>query len=209
MSTRRPGVLTAICILGLILAALGALNGLCGIVGVAVQLTGQNFGPPPPPDMKAFQDQWFPVSATLVVLKLAVVCLLFYGCLAALNLWESGRKWLLIAMWSGIAFELIQIYPTVAIQMQVFELIKDDLHQPPMGPGGPSPEQFFEMIKGLSVAIGVGFPLLRLGFYAWGVTYASKDSTRQLFEQAAQDDEEDFEDDPQVPTSSQDDDPYR
>lgn len=185
---KRPGILTAICIIGIVLASLGGLGGLCGLGSAVVQLSGQQLAMDA--EMQAFQQRWLPVSLTIICFKMVVVGLLFYGTISALRLAPHGCKWLGIAMWAGLIFEVGQIYPIISMQLQVFDLMKDDLmrQQPP---GGPlDPDQFLELIKGMSIAMGVGLSLLKAGYYCWGIMYTSRESTRQLFARQSLDDDE-------------------
>ncbi len=176
---QRPSALTAICIIGIILASLASLLGLCGLGGLVMQFSGQQMALDP--DMLAFQQKWLPVTTTILFVKLVLIGVVFFGTLSALNLHPKGRKRLLIAMWAGLVFEVAQIYPTVTMQLETFEIMKDEvvMQQPPGG--GFSQEQFMELIKGMVIAVGVGLALLKGGYYCWGVVYASLDSTRRLF----------------------------
>ncbi|MEZ5939889.1 MAG: hypothetical protein R3C18_00770 [Planctomycetaceae bacterium] len=178
---RRNGVLTALCIIGMVLAFMGTMSCLLGILGLVIQASGQHIGPPPQPEIIEFQQKWFPITTTILGARMIVVGLLLVGCVSALNEFPNARKRFLIAMWAGLLFELLVIYPTVSMQLQVTELMKEDLLNQQQGlPPNISPDQFFEMIKGLSIAIGVAWALLKSGYFCWGIMYASSAPTDDI-----------------------------
>ncbi|MCA9029764.1 MAG: hypothetical protein KDA66_03085 [Planctomycetaceae bacterium] len=181
---RRNGILTALCIVGVVLAFMGALACLLGIAGVLLQASGQQLGPPPQPELLEFQEKWFPITTSILGLRIVVVALLFLGCVSALNEFPNARRRFLTAMWAGLLFELLIIYPTVSMQMQIIEFMKEDLLRQQQGmPPNFSPDQFFEMVKGLSIAMGVTWSLLKAGYYSWGIMYASSASSDDVLKE--------------------------
>ncbi|MEZ6067280.1 MAG: hypothetical protein R3B90_16610 [Planctomycetaceae bacterium] len=151
----RPSGLTAVCILGIILASLGAIGWCLGGAGLAMQASGvnqMNLTPPPGgggpeveeiqrrqeemlKDLQVVQDKYMIVNVALWVWQLVTVTLLFIGCIAGLKMAPSSVKWLKYAMFNGIAFELGRLGPQIMMQRETFAVMQKMMSD--FGDAGP------------------------------------------------------------------------
>jgi len=119
----RPGWLTALCVVCIVLGALGILNSLVGTAAVIAGPRFQSmFQPRPSPGMpdemlqaqqelmneiNAVQARHFVTNLILLSFKFVAAVLLLVGGLRCLGLSEGGRKTLLVACAVALLFEIV------------------------------------------------------------------------------------------------------
>lgn len=139
-----PVWLKVVCIVSIVLGALGLLMAATGLIGQwkaedwqkstaklmeAVQAGGV------PPQIKelqqemmdqtiAVQRRWLPINVAVSTVHLLVAAVLLAGGIQALRLKPSGRKLLLAALSLAIVFEVVRIVPTSMMQWQMSKIIE-------------------------------------------------------------------------------------
>src|SRR6478672_9919227 len=120
----RPGWLSFLCVLCIVLGALGIMNSVFGTFGMVVGPRFQQFmaaqpKPGMPDDLKEAQEKMQADMYTIqakyiwplglsIALRLVVCTLLLIGGIRCLNLSEPGRKLLIIACSIALVFDLLQ-----------------------------------------------------------------------------------------------------
>ena len=200
----RPGWMTAICILAIILGALGLMMALFGSVALAF---GERFqqmvqgmstvGQPPgmkevqlemQKAMQAVQDRWFVAIALQYALHFVLAFALILGAAKSLQMDSFGRRLLAGALFAAIAFELLRLIPTMAIQMGTMDVMQEYMQhimQASAPPGKAMPQQaqiaMATMMKG-SMAVGIAFTLVfvvaKIAFYTAAGIYMNKPHIR-------------------------------
>lgn len=202
-------MLQTICIIAIVLGALGFFAIGIGIVGAvmsdAIQKMATMGMPANSPqaqqqiklqkDINAVTDKWAPVNYALFAVQFVVVGCLIVGGVKAFRLQPSGHRLLLMAFLIAIAFELMRLIPTISIQMATADIMEEFMADAmkassggrPLPPGAAKMTQ--TIMKG-SVFIGIAFVvawvLLKLGFYGYGTYYLRQPRTRGLYEPAAE-----------------------
>jgi hypothetical protein len=207
---RRPGGLTAICVIAIILGVLGVITALMGMAGaVAGQAMQKAFTPSMPQNMddealevqiemnEAVQEmgqRFILPNVAFIVFGLAVAIGLIVGGAQSLKIKPAGRMILVAVFLVAILFELARGGFQLYVQMQVMavmgeywpRLIKAAAGQQP--PGGPDMETLMNIA--LSVAKVTAYSVVILpvlvkgGFYAIGAFYLGRERVKQLFERS-------------------------
>jgi hypothetical protein len=206
-TTGKPQLLSAVCVVCLVLGGLGLFNSFIGAVQLTVGAKMQEMFQPKgaagmPPEMQKAQDEFqteiqnvekrFRIpSAISLSFRCVAAILLLIGGIRALGLNESGRKFLLVACVVAICFELghavLQSIVTAEMMTAVNSYVEGVMGALPQGRGAP-PKGFTQMMqswtKGLIMA-AVGFTyalvLLKAGFYLFTLIYLQKAHIRSLF----------------------------
>jgi hypothetical protein len=206
---RRPGGLTAVCVLAIVLGSLGALSSLSGLVGsVARPFAEKSLTPPQLPGgndefvkanlesqkkIRLVADRYWGLTAGVGVLNLVVSAGLVVGGIVLLRPNAKARSFLLAVFAVAIAFTIVQV--AVAIFMQVkmapamAEMMPNAMKASvPKGQAGT--EQAAQMaqmgttmakvVSGLAIAFCVFLGLVNLVFYAVGARYLCKPHIRAL-----------------------------
>lgn len=202
----RPSGLTAICVIGLCLAGLGATTLAGGIFGLlaqpAINQFNLNMQKDMPPEFKqaqqdmqrdilAVQQKWAPALAGIAVFNLVTVLLLAAGCILGLKLHPKAFRWLMIALVCGLVFELARLVPGIGMQQETQAVIGRYMERFMMaGPKG-APAEARQMMQtmmqvgaGIGLAITVGWAALLIGFYGWSIWYLQQPDVKKLFEEA-------------------------
>jgi hypothetical protein len=208
-TNRRPGWLTALCVVAIVIGVLGAMNGLFGVIGVLagprlqaafaprvqagpgvaneIEKIQQQFQA----EMNQVQNKYFVGLLVASLLRVVVAVALVLGGVMSLNLKPNGRTILLVACGVGILYELgVSVLLQSLINMEMtaamnsfFESLVETL---PKGPGGgPPPEIFLNIMKGSIVfgfAIQYVFAAIKIAFYLWGLIYLQREAIRALFD---------------------------
>ena len=205
----RPGGLTALCILAIVLGALGVLTGLGGIAAVALQGPMQDAVAHLQPQQDAdvqqklmeesreFARQHAVRNGVLAGLRLLVASGLLTGGILTLRLRPYGRKILLIALASGIGFEIAQLWPAVEaipFTQRAMELSMEGQQKQAQGNGKNAQDAAAMMrvmakaIAAMQVMVIAGMFLAKAGFYGFGLWYLTRPHVAALFVRPAADD---------------------
>lgn len=200
----RPGGLTAICILAIVLGALGALLGLAALAAPALQGPMQNVVAQWQPqedeeaaraqqqiaeETREFAQRHIVRNTLFAVGRLVVATSLLVGGVLSLRLGPRGRKALLVAFAAGIVFELAQLWPNleaIPLTQRAFQLGMEAQHrQMPNGPQAGDMQALGRImgkaIAAMQVAMIAGMLLAKCGFYAFGLWYLTRPHTALLF----------------------------
>ncbi len=202
---QRPGGLTAICVLAIVLGALGLMTGCFGLLSQAFNqqiqtgLAGIQAGDNK--ELGEIQNEmnakvltasakyaW--LNKLLAVVQFAVAGSLLAGGIMSLKLRPLGRKLLLSAFVAAIVFEGARLYPTMAVQREMAPIMAE--YMPRMmkaqAPPGGQPPGMHEAMSGIMSAamivgmvISVGMVAVKAVFYVIGIVYLRKPSVAQLF----------------------------
>jgi hypothetical protein len=204
-TTRRPGWLTALCVVCIVLGALGILNSL---VGTAAVLAGPKFQamfqPRPtqgmPDDMlqaqqdlmdeiNAVQKRHFLTTLLLLAFKFIVAVLLLAGGLRCLGLNEGGRKLLLIACAVALLFEVVHsiLQSIVNLEMMTATNSAVEKFESTVTTGNTPPGTASIMkwtIRGafiVPIITSYFMSLLKSGLFVFGLVYLNKKHIKSLF----------------------------
>lgn len=203
----RPGWLTALCVIAIVIGVLGLMNGILGVVGTLFAEQFQTMFTPPggggmPPDMQAIQDKFqqetmavqekfFLGILAAAILRIAVAAALLVGGVQCLGLKESGRQVLLLACGAAVLFEIghavLQSLVNMEMMTAVNGFMQNFLEAMPQGKG-PPPEVFMNIMKGSLIAgfvVQYLIALLKIAFYVWGVLFLSRQAIKALFGHSA------------------------
>jgi uncharacterized protein involved in cysteine biosynthesis len=130
----RPGWLSALCVLCIVLGALGLVNSLFGTVGMVLGPRFQQFmaSQPQPglPDeikeaQQKMQTDMYKVQAKYIwplgisiVLRIVVCTLLLVGGIRSLGMSEQGRRLLIVACSLALGFDLLQAILQMVITVE-------------------------------------------------------------------------------------------
>lgn len=206
----RPGWLTAVCVMCIVIGILGALNGAAGLVGALFGQQMQNMmmrrggaGGGFPAEMQkvqeefqaemmAVQDKFFWGILASCILRMLVAAGLIYGGIVCLGLKAEGRQILLAACGAAILFEIGIVVLQSLINMEMMTAInaylENVLQTMPQQPGGPPREFLLRIMKGSIIA---GFVLqyvlifIKIVFYLLCMLYLQRQSIKALFGQAS------------------------
>lgn len=202
----RPAWLTTVCVICIVLGALGLINSLAGSIGV---IGGRRFqavfrmpaGAGASDNMKdaqkKFEDDiygvlkkyWWPVVATMLV-RFAVAVLLLVGGIRSLGLHESGRKTLLTACIIALPLELG--YAILQTFMQLENMTAMNSFAESFGQSlpqnqnnanvGKTMQYIFRASMIASIAFATLIALAKIGFYTFSILYLQRFPIRALFQ---------------------------
>lgn len=195
----RPGGLTAVCILAIVLGALGLLTGLSAIVISAVQGPLQNLVNQMQPDgddeaaqlqrqmsdeSRQFAERHFVRNIVLAVVRLVVAGGLLAGGVLAFRLRPVGRKVLLFAFVAGIGFELCQIWPMIEAAQLTQKIMGAQQFRGLEDGNENAQAQMRVMMKAIAamqVAMLAAMVLTKMSFYGFGWWYVTRPRIASLF----------------------------
>ena len=178
----RPGGLTAVCVIALVLAAFGMFTMLGACFNIVAQPYIADFTKsmqtamprPPGPAGQQFQaqidaqDQMMEEMSAMYqkhmvlliaqyLLHFAVMVLLTIGAIRSLSGKPSGQRWIVIAMTALIVFALFRLYPQMVIQGETQEITMRYMNRiMQMTPGaGGAPAAMSLSIMNMSTAFGM------------------------------------------------------
>jgi hypothetical protein len=200
----RPGGLTAVFVISIVLGGLGLGGSLLGLASLAAQSTLENaFKMPRQPGMPddAFRAQeemqikveeithrYQGFSIGVVLLNLVISAGLLAGGIMGLKMIPKARAWLVTVLAAAILFEIIATVHTVIIQVETASVITGQMSKMmttmPKG-GPPEGKAIVETAAKVGVFIGMafslGWALAKVVFYGFGVCYLRRPNIRQLF----------------------------
>jgi hypothetical protein len=209
-ASNRPGWLTALCVVCVVLGALGLMNALMGTAGALAgpylqALIQPKPSPSMPPEMQqaqqdlqdelqAVQDRYFVPLVAWIALRFIAALLLLIGGLQCLSLRESGRKLLIAACAVAIGFELSHAILQSIVNMEnlaAFNSFGDTFLQsmPEGSQASPGMQNAMRsLLRGTIIAGLVVFyllVLLKVGLYLFGMIYLQKLHIRALFKEGS------------------------
>ena len=205
----RPGWLTTLCVLCIVLGALGLINTFVETAGLlAGRYIQAAVKAQPSPGMskdmqeaqEEFQEEmysvqlkyWWPLAAGNV-LRFGVAALLIVGGVRALGMSEGGRLTLLAACAVALPFELARTILQSVIMLENMTAMnsfaeKLAAEMPQEGPAGM--QNFIQIVfRGTMIASAVimyALALAKIGLYLFGVIYLRRESIKRLFQSTSQ-----------------------
>lgn len=204
----RPSVLTALCIITIVLGSLGILIGLGGIAVTALQGPLQEMVSQMQPkgdeeaerlqqqvtkDSREFAERHMVRNIVLAIARLFVAGGLFAGGILAFRLHVAGRKVLLVAFVGGIVFELCQIWPMVEAARFTGHLMDAQQQIGGHNADGDANAQMRVMMKAaaaMQIAMMAAMVLIKTTFYAFGWWYLTRPHLAALYVRPASPDGE-------------------
>jgi len=200
----RPGGLTAICVIVLVLAGLGILGGLLGAVGqLASQQMQSAFSGMNQPgmdndlaemqmemnkQMMGVQKKWMPITLSFLAASVLVSVGLLLGAIFSLQAKPVGRT---ILSWSLVLAILVdggELIPTIMAQMETVDVMKASMGKMMQSQGGNAPPGSAEMMSGfmsIGAYVGIAFvviwAVLLIGFYLFSLVYLGKPHVAAYF----------------------------
>ncbi|MEO8496057.1 MAG: hypothetical protein ABI614_13385 [Planctomycetota bacterium] len=197
----RPGALTAICIVVVVLGVLGLFSGVMKgvnvLFGAKMQQAFGSMGAASPQQAKVQQEMNAATAAVITrfaaantVLCIAQVLLcggLVYSGLKTLGLKTAGRKLLLAICVCMLVFEIGQMITVVLQQLSLSPIM--ELYLPRMmkdsSGNNAGAEKFGQIIARVSIIVGIvmqcGWTLTKFVFYAFAIRYLGKATVIALF----------------------------
>jgi hypothetical protein len=198
----RPLMLSAVCVLCLVIGTLGVIN---GVIGVSALLAGQQlktmFRPAGQPaqlsDVDALQQQiqdrqyniqqqyFWPILVATTIKVLICLALAFAG-LRTLSLQDADRRMLFAVCGFAILYEVLWSFVQFSVQYHSLTVVQ----QLTGDPDSPRPQQvefMITMMKNTMYGVLVGLiimQLLKISFYVGTMFYLSRPRVRALFHTA-------------------------
>jgi hypothetical protein len=198
---RRPGGLTAVCVLAIILGflALGSAFGTtCGVVmnllgGVGGMFSSGMGGELEEIQVKmyrevaAFSNQFVVIHVLIILLLVVLGTALLVGGFRSMKLIEAGRRTLVAACSAAILFEIVRCGWMLFEQMQTMAIMRTNLSRITDSlADGAGPARAMQGIMSVSLYAGVVFAVgwlaLKLAYFIFAVIYLRKDSVRRIFD---------------------------
>lgn len=186
----RPGALTAICVLAIILGSLGLLFACFGVGGLLLQDQLSELGATgrqSPSDkqleeiqktINEVQKKYTTVNLAVTVVHFPVAILLIVGGIQALKLRAGGRKMLFAALIGALVFEVARGVVTAIVQVATIGAANVEIRKL----SGGNSAAMFQTIMYLTIGCTGALLLAKLILYGWAATYVNKPSIRSLYE---------------------------
>lgn len=198
----RPGWLTAVCVIAIILGALGILSALATLLmtvfaGEFQAMMGTPQGPGISPEMQrvqdqfqkemnAIQDRYFVAIIAVSLFHAVVAGMLLVGGIRSLGGSAAGRSLLLAAFVAAIVYEIcvgvLQSFMNIEMNSAMNSYFEGLVGTMPSA--GPPPEVMVSIMQGSAV---VGYVLqyvlilAKIGFYVFGINYLRRPHITALF----------------------------
>jgi hypothetical protein len=205
MTPGRPGWLTALCVVAIVLGALGLINSLMSTAGLLAgphlqKAMRSQSSPGMSEEMQKAQNKmqdemyavqgkyWWPIAIALL-LRAGVALLLLIGGIRALGMSEGGRQLLLVAFGVTLPFELAHAILQTMIMLENMtamhgfaEALSNEM--PKDGP--PQMGNFIQTVMQGTLIASLVFmylwTLVKCGLYLWGLLYLRRDRIKALFQ---------------------------
>jgi hypothetical protein len=209
LGSYRPGGLTALCILAILLGALGLFTALFSGVSIVAGRQLQEMltfrQPGQTPEAAKLQremndktmdvvDEFRVYNVLAVLVHLVVTTSLLVGAVMTLRLNPTGRRVLHAACWLAILFELGRGILQTFMQLKNFAIMREYMPRvmSSAGQGGaprPGAEQIAETMTNMIIYFSLGFMaifiLLKVIYYVITIVYLRKPKIRGLFASSA------------------------
>jgi hypothetical protein len=206
---KRPGLLTAVCIISIVLAAMGIMISLSSAVSMGIgveriQRWTQSFTPPNPnPRMQELQDQmqqeimaatqsWQVFNWIMLAGLLLLAVSLLIGAIQTLGLKALGRRLLMGVFVALVVLDVLRAIAAMSIQLKTQRAMRTympQLMESAAPPGQPIPPQLGRMMSAMTgaavvfgIVIAVFWVALKIAFYLFGLLYLRRPAIRSLFE---------------------------
>jgi len=204
-TTGKPGWLTALCVICIVLGALGLIN---AILGTAAELAGPYFqamlsprgGPGMPADLQQAQQdlmdavnavkrKYFVLTLAFLGFRFVAAGLLLYGGLRCLSLRESGRKLLIAACAVALLFEFSQMIAQSVVTLQSLTEMNSasERFQSALANGNTPPglqavmKWTMRISMILPIVLMYGMAFLKGGVFLFGLSYLRRPHIKALF----------------------------
>ena len=201
----KPGWLTALCVICIVLGALGLMNAL---LDTAVELAGPRFqamltprGSPGMPDdfqqaqqdlmdeLNALKNKYFALSLGLLACRFVVAGLLLLGGLRCLGLSEGGRKLLIVACAVALLFEVSRAIIQSVIYLEnltamnsAVERFQSSLAKGNSPPGMQAVMKWTIRVSTvLPIVMAYVLGILKSAMFVFGLMYLRKPHIKALF----------------------------
>jgi len=202
----RPGGLTAICVIAIVLGTMGfmssGLKGVNLVFGRQLQQLVSSVGGMPNKKMKEAQDKlneaiwevndrFLIPTILLTAAQFTLAMALIFGGLKALRLQAVGRKVLVMACSFVVVFEIAQMGMFAMMQIQMMPIMEVHMSRVmEAAPGNnPAGQKFGQSIARFSLIAGFimqgGWMLVKLFFLGFSIWYLRTQRTRALFQSMA------------------------
>src|SRR5262245_49421436 len=206
LTSGRPGMLTVLCVLCMVLGALGMINGCFGAVGLLVgkqiQRVVTSAQPPTgmPKDihdaqmemqraMYAIQDKYIWALSIGLIWRFAAGALLFVGGILTLMGREQGRRILIAGCLIAAPFVLLDAILQSLIAVENMTVMNSFIETMTASTSGQQvPAGFEGTMRAMSGAIKIGavavttlLAVAKLALFVFGIIYLQKDHIRGLF----------------------------
>jgi len=206
------GWLKAICVIAIILGALGLLSALMGIVGLVFgeQIQGA-FAPGAQPgvpqemvdaqkqmqaELQAVQDRFWMANAALTSVHILIASMLLVGGIQCLRRASSGRRVLFAGCCAAIVFEIARGIVQAFVQMETASVTTRSMQRMMEATGAQAPPEATEFVMiftkvGIVIGAAVFLALIiaKLVFYVLSIRYLSKPTVRTYLDSCPQRDE--------------------
>jgi len=199
----RPGQLTTICLIAIILSSAGILTSLSTLGGMVLpkaQMFPNNL---PEKDNKFVEAQKQMMKAMQVVSRqyrtYQVVILIAFSLISiailipailTMQMRESAAKILSVAFWSAVPIEIGRSILNGVVSHKMSGVMLQYMHQ--MLQTGPSPDKqlqnvdgimsnFLHVFSGVAVVFGIVWTAAKIGFYVYSAMYLRKPQMQQAF----------------------------
>ena len=194
---RRPGGLTAVCVIVIVLGGLGAMASLMAlpglIFGAAMQKQmGQAFGSTMPDeqrdayagmmnDMGAVQSQWLPIALPATIMGVVVAVALIVGGVRGLGRKPGAGEWLRRILLLTMLVDIARAVINSVMQVQVAEVTSEYMAKIMGAQGGPAAAGMGQMM-GIMTYVGIAFivawTLAKMMFYGFSYSYVGRSHVR-------------------------------
>jgi hypothetical protein len=195
----RTSGLTTLCVLCIVLGALGIANSGFGTIGLFAgrwfqQMVKAQPQAGMPADLKeaqekmqdglyAIQTKYTMYLVMNIIFRIPVGILLLLGGIRSLSLLERGRKLLLIACAVALLFDIMQAMLQSVIAMENMTVMHSFMESMAGNASGNDGivKVFSAIIRFISIAIIYFFALAKIGLYVFGLIYLRKPQIVNLF----------------------------
>jgi len=199
----RSGWLTTLCVLCIVLGALGLVNSAFGTLGMIVgKKIQQTMAAQPQPgmpadlqeaqqkmqeEMYAIQDKYWTPLVLAIVFRVVVGALLVLGGVRSLGLHESGRKLLILACAVALVFDTLQTILQSIMTMENMTIVNSYLEVMTGKTSGvpANMEAIVQVISSIlrffAIALIYVIALAKIALYVFGLVYLRKPLVIALF----------------------------
>jgi hypothetical protein len=202
----RPGLLTTLCVLAIVLGALGILNSFLGVAGAVggkmlqsamqpkagagisddMQKAQEEFQA----NVNAVQDKYLWATIPALGFRFIAALLLLIGGIKSLSLQEPGRKVLLTACAVAVVFEILHAILQSVLNLDMMTAVNSYVEK--LGDAMPSGQNDAEQVRGVmgtivkasiigGLVLAYFIALLKIALYVFGLIYLRRDRIRALF----------------------------
>jgi hypothetical protein len=201
---KKPGALTAVGVVGIVMGILGLGAACLVLVGLPLQAQMQGtFNPVPPPnappvmrlqyemnvEMQAIQDRYMVPNMVFGGLHLLLAAGMIIGGILVLKTNPAGRTLLMYTLLAVIVFELVRAAVGLMAQLEIMPITTmymERIMREAGGPGGnnATAQMFARIMKGATIfgmVMALMWPLAKIIIYGISARYLASDQVVALF----------------------------